>query len=180
MKELVTFLYTYYGVYFYFFTALVSYYLATRLFKELYSSYYIIPAVFINFGAALVLSHIENNLIIKFLSAFIIGFLSFNFCCFGVWITKTVAQSELFNKYKYGLGFIVFFVIYTLLHIPDEINIWTASWYVADYSLGIGSRFFVGALLHLFSPDFISARLAFWFCMISYLILRLLQILLPH
>ena len=82
---------------------------------------------------------------------------------------KFTDKINIVKKYPYFCCLMCFFVIYSILHIPSAVNTWIASSYAVNYSLGIGSRFLVGAFLHLLSPGFVSAKLAFWFCIISYL-----------
>lgn len=47
-------------------------------------------------------------------------------------------------------------ILQIFLDFPRELNEWTSIWYVTDYSLGIGTRFFIGEVCHLLFGDYVS------------------------
>ncbi len=58
-----------------------------------------------------------------------------------------------------------------LCTLPDELHGWNSGWYAMDYSLGLDSRLFIGSLLRLFYPDFLSASSVYAFVVLSVLVL---------
>ena len=57
------------------------------------------------------------------------------------------------------------FLVYWLLMYPQKyINPWGSLWYATDYSMGLGSRFFIGSVLKLFYGDYLHSYLAVMFC----------------
>ncbi len=58
-----------------------------------------------------------------------------------------------------GVELATFFVLLIrfVLERPDGISGWAPTWYALDYSMGSGSRLLIGSLLHLLSPNGVSA-----------------------
>ena len=58
-----------------------------------------------------------------------------------------------------GVELITFSVLLArfILERPDSISGWAPTWYALDYSMGSGSRLLIGSLLHLLSPNGVSA-----------------------
>ena len=167
-------LYTYYSCYGYVFTIFAGTFCACEFIgiqhKKNYLFYLFMNVIYLYFLFNTNVHLFWDNTFLKFFMSLVYGI--------GVVILYDVFLFPLFKsvkcfvkKYQCFCYLMCFFIIYLLLHIPDEVYIWTVPWYVLNYSFGIGSRFFIGTILHLFSPEFISARLAFWFCTAFYLVL---------
>lgn len=83
-----------------------------------------------------------------------------------------------FNRIKQFLktniyGFFSFFILMAqfAFNRANQIENWGACWYAANYSMGIGSRFFIGSILSLFYGDFLDQNLAYKFCAIAIILL---------
>jgi hypothetical protein len=66
------------------------------------------------------------------------------------------------------IGTVAFLIVQLLMNPHYKICDWAAPWYVVDYSMGIGSRFFIGSVLNLLCGGFIYSRFAVAFCYLFY------------
>ena len=73
-----------------------------------------------------------------------------------------------------GIGTFLYFLFYLLVFRQSKICYWGSLWYAADYSLGLGSRFFIGSFLRLFSGSFLDNQTAVVFCYVFLVILIVL------
>lgn len=83
--------------------------------------------------------------------------------------------------YRYRREVLIFMLLFLelLRTLPDSIYDWCNAWFVTDYSLGFDSRLVIGSLLRLFYPDFLPARAAYRFAVLSLVVLiALLAVLL--
>lgn len=72
-------------------------------------------------------------------------------------------------------GLIFMFLFLELLRtLPSSIYDWCNAWFVTDYSLGFDSRLLIGSLLKIIYPDFLPARSAYHFVLLSILVLLVL------
>lgn len=79
----------------------------------------------------------------------------------------------LLSSHSFGIGTFVYLLITFILNAPKHIEEWCALWYATDYSMGGGSRFFIGSVLRLFYNDYLSSSVAYRFCYISIIIIIL-------
>ncbi len=68
---------------------------------------------------------------------------------------------------RYGILTFILLCMHFVYNLEGSINGWAAPMYVMHYGLGFISRGFIGSLLHIISPNFLSARLVSWFLKIS-------------
>lgn len=66
------------------------------------------------------------------------------------------------NQYGLIIGAVTF--VWLIINLPTEIAGYCSVWYAADYSMGLSSRFFIGTLLNLFYDDFLDRQIAYHFC----------------
>ncbi len=96
-------------------------------------------------------------------------------------LAKRGFSSRFLSENKYG--FVIFFLTATdfILYRANTIASWISVWYVVDYSIGLGSRFFIGSLLHLLFGTYITAAQAILFCNTALLlIIAITSYLLNH
>lgn len=63
---------------------------------------------------------------------------------------------------------IFLFLFFSLLcTLPGELHGWNTAWYALDYSLGFGSRLFLGSFLKLLFPDFLPADAVYTFVLLT-------------
>lgn len=79
-----------------------------------------------------------------------------------------------FKKHAYGIGIFGFLFGDFILNKSNYINSWVAPMYALDYSLGFGSRFFIGSVLRIICGEYISSKEAYLFCEICMVILIIL------
>ena len=98
------------------------------------------------------------------LSAFLcwIGKKSLVFC------TKPL---EIMKRWNYELAVFGLFVVHFLINSPEVINGWCAAWYAMDYGMGTGSRILPGALLSVFTGEYVDGRTAYLFIACTLVIL---------
>lgn len=113
-----------------------------------------------------VLGECMMKIVISFVAGLIMAFLVFRVSAF-----STERKGAIFSENIFG--FLVFFFLMAqfAFNRADQIDSWTSCWYAADYSMGMGPRFFVGSLLSLFYDDFLSRNLAYGFCVVSIVLL---------
>lgn len=66
------------------------------------------------------------------------------------------------NQYGLIIGAVTF--VWLIINLPLEIAEFCSVWYAVDYSMGLGARFFIGTLLNLFYDDFLDRQIAYRFC----------------
>lgn len=76
---------------------------------------------------------------------------------------KIIVNNGLVQRYKYGIIIFLITCLYLILHLPKELNEWCTVWYAVDYSMGIGSRFFIGSLLKFFHRGYLYAETVYHF-----------------
>ena len=136
-------------------------------------SYLIFVSSSLNLVCPLLLND-KNHFFQNFVICMLIGYFSIPILYGLKSFLKKMAQYPIWRKYK--CGFFIFVFSYVLFHLKmySCIDPWVSVWYGADYSIGFGSRFFIGWLLHLFSGEYVDAREAYTFCYVSLLSLLLL------
>lgn len=77
------------------------------------------------------------------------------------------------SEHKYGIGTFAYLMAVLAFDPPLEIKKWGAVWYATDYSMGPGSRFFIGTVMNLFYSDRLSEKTAYFFCLITTIIIAL-------
>lgn len=142
-------------------------------FDILTKTYLIFASFSLNLICPLVLNN-QNQFFSRFVVCMLIGYFSVPILYYMKSFFKKIVQYPIWRDYKYG--FFIFIFSYFLFHlkIPNHIDYWVSVWYGADYSLGFGSRFFIGWLLHLFCGEYVDAKVAYAFCYFSLLSLLLL------
>lgn len=101
-----------------------------------------------------------NGLIFVFLFVYVISSLN--------GINKTNSQS------CFGVLTFMYLGLNFIINLPAQIDGWVALWYATDYSMGVGSRFFIGTVLKLFYNDFLDAKVAYNFCFVCILVIIVL------
>lgn len=78
--------------------------------------------------------------------------------------------------YKVRRELLLFFLLFAMLlcTLPDQLHGWNTAWYALDYSLGFGSRLFIGSFLKLIFPDFLPAGAVYTFVLLTTMLLLLL------
>ena len=144
-------------------------------------TYFICALVFFNLFIPLLfqLSYKENTFSYsQLLLCMLFGFFSCNIltllCRILSFLKKQyfiLSDSASFNKMKYGI--IIFYVSTVLLYSWKPANIveWVSVWYGTNYNLGLGSRFFLGSVLHFFSDGFVDKQTVASFCFYSLVLL---------
>lgn len=95
-------------------------------------------------------------------------FLGWNSCKTVNWligITKKVCSKESVKQWGYGFAIFVLWMGQLITQLPEEIAKWGECWYAMDYSMGIGSRFFIGSVLSLFYDEYMDRSVAYVFCL---------------
>lgn len=72
---------------------------------------------------------------------------------------------------RYGVGIFLALMIHFLLYKAEKLNGWSSGMYVLDYSMGFGSRFFVGSVFSLFYDDFLSSETVYFHCAVCLVVL---------
>lgn len=152
MKEIWNFFYTYYGVYVFFFISLlstsISFYLINRKEKISDLVYFCIITLCLNYYNSLVLYNMEDlSFVYRLCCIGIIGGFAPFVVFLGIRLWKKVLASSFYDKNKYGICIFICSLLYFLFSRPEKVRNWVASWYGVNYSMGIGSRFFIGSLL---------------------------------
>lgn len=88
-------------------------------------------------------------------------------------IAKKLMYTRFVDTYKYGLIIFAVTAAHLITNAPGEIRDWVAVWYATDYSMGMGSRFFIGTVLRLFYDDYLDKQVAYNFCMVTLIIIIL-------
>lgn len=85
----------------------------------------------------------------------------------GIVLCKKIISNDFLKQFGYGSAIFVLWMIQLIIQLPEKIIEWVECWYAADYSMGIGSRFFIGTVLSLFYDDYLDAKVVYRFCMIT-------------
>lgn len=79
-------------------------------------------------------------------------------------LIKYLTNTRLFKRNQYGIIIFMTTIAHLILNLPATLNCWCTVWYVTDYSMGIGSRFFIGTFLKLFYDEYLEEKIAYRFC----------------
>ena len=77
---------------------------------------------------------------------------------------KKICSKEHIKRWGYGLTIFSLWMLQFIIQLPDCIAEWVECWHAVDYSMGIGSRFFVGSVISLFYDGYMDVRVAYAFC----------------
>lgn len=80
-----------------------------------------------------------------------------------IFFLNCLTNTAFFKKYSYGIIVFIYTIIHLILHLPQTLNSWCSVWYATDYSMGIGSRFFIGSVLRFFHRNYLEAETAYRF-----------------
>lgn len=192
MKEIFEFIYDYYEYYFILSAGLLASFLAICIGKQKLKTIYqriftyIVTLSFDFTVANMCIHHFWNDRqgtkekIIAFVVENILAF----FCCFivallmvrivinfsekkGISDNVKKAVRDRVVRNKWGIGCWILLTADLLTTLPEKIGSWLTVWYITDYSMGIGSRFFIGSLYSLFEDDFIATKDVYLFCVIA-------------
>ena len=194
--NILRFFYTYYRTYILFSfeaaAAIISFRLITRHFgykiditkKAILAFFlfvcYMILAYLINKHPAIDNVSVSQKAILYFTKAAILFFAALigtaicTVCCVKInTCTTPPIKNKLINN-RFGILCFLILILQFIYNCALKINSWVAPTYVIHYGLGFISRGFIGSLLHLISPDFISASLATRFLKLCLIIIILL------
>lgn len=91
-----------------------------------------------------------------------------------------VLSEKIYSRITFwGCNIFISLLIFSFItKLPEAIHDWTSGWYAMDYSLGMGSRLLVGSFLKFIFPDFLYAKDAYVFLVITIMLLLIFLILL--
>lgn len=78
---------------------------------------------------------------------------------------------EKFRGIQWGLIIFLYLFIELIFELPEQVDYWVSLWYATDYSMGIGSRFFIGTILSFFNKDYLEHDTVYGFCFVTMLII---------
>ncbi len=107
----------------------------------------------------------------KILLALFCGVISLPVFALLLFCLKHFADTLLFKRYSCGIIIFILTTIHLILNLPQDLNSWCSVWYAADYSMGIGSRFFIGSVLRFFLRNYLEAETAYRFYVAALLLL---------
>ncbi len=109
------------------------------------------------------INKILTECIVKIMLLFAVGFIM-AFLVIRVMSFSFAGIRLFFSENIFGILVFFFLMMQFVFGRADQLDSWSSCWYAADYSMGMGSRFFAGSLLSLFYDDFLSQELAYNFC----------------
>lgn len=183
MKEVLIFLYNYYAYYFYVLTGLIGNGIGLLIWKNQLKneqttfsrSLMTFLCVSLNFLLAIIVKHHFVDVFMEMSSPYLTAFL---LKCTLVLLIGIISVPlirkliQVFGKIKIqkvnamGKLTLLYLLLGLLLYPIQTINDWGALWYATDYSMGFGSRFFIGTVLRLFYNDYLEANVVFVFCLV--------------
>ena len=201
MSELLIFLYAYYRFYFYLTASLagtfITYIYCKRRKSDVGESVFVSSVRLFGFIVcdivlALVVRHHIDNLVMQTTKERVIEILikCLMIALAGCLVVPlaSLAYKLLCKTKKYvddnnlmGLLTFVYLFINLLIYPTYEVDDWVSAWYVTDYSMGIGSRFFMGTLFRLVCGDFVPASVVrAFFRLCCFIIICLVSLFANH
>lgn len=99
------------------------------------------------------------------------GFLLAKLYSYVFLFVKNLVYSTKIKDNRYGLFAFFILAFKLILSCPLSLNKWSAWSYVVNYSIGFGSRFFIGSILHLFFPNYVFHSIAYCFYLVFSILL---------
>lgn len=200
MKELLLFLYGYYEYYFILMSGIIASLIVlciqkSKLVTIKEKCFFYTSTLLVNFSIAILFKHkfwssrigmkehitaflLENLLV--FFSMLILTYFIFIILNFFNYILSRLSLLAFLKHNQWGILLFIYLSISFFLQLPSKINSYCALWYATDYSMGIGSRFFIGSILSLLNKGYTYANTAFTFCSITIVLIILLGSLLAN
>lgn len=86
-------------------------------------------------------------------------------------IVKKISSKEKIKQLRYGIIIFTLWMLQFVIQLPESLVEWVQCWHATDYSMGIGSRFFVGSVISLFYDQYMDVNVAYVFCTIVVILL---------
>lgn len=186
MKESLIFIFNFYEYYFYVISGIIGSAVAYHFCKNKLShtsekAFAVLLCLIENGIISTWLIHHSINQISglpqPYLTAFLLKCISMiaNGVIIDVIITHAIHGVSNIKKHSiknwFGITTFLYLIIDLIINLPTGINSWCALWYATDYSMGVGSRFFIGTVLKLFYNDYLDSKVAYHFCFVSVLLI---------
>ena len=182
MKDLLVFLYAYYEYYFILAACLMAsggvIFFSKKKEKSIREKCFNYTSILtLDFIAAILIKHQfaekvgkqESYLVafgVKCMAAIVLGILAVKCSDMVGKGIKRAAKSCWIEDNKYGIAIFLYLLVNMFLQLPESVDEYVSVWYAVDYSLGFGSRFFIGSILRLFYRDYLDEKVVYCVCIV--------------